>query len=51
VHHAQLGTIYFKHHGVGWEKLIAIHLGMAIRLHTLDIHDAHNLRYAIEQNL
>ncbi len=51
VRHAQLGTIYFDHHGVDWKKLIAIHPGMAIRLHALDVHDAHNVLYAIEQNL
>jgi hypothetical protein len=51
VRHAQLGTIYFEHRGVDWKTLIAIHPGMAIRLHTLDVHDAHNVLYAIEQNL
>ena len=51
VRHAMLGTIYFEQHGVDWKTLIAIHPGMAIRLHTLDVHDAHNVLYAIEQNL
>jgi hypothetical protein len=51
VRHAMLGTIYFEQRGVDWKTLIAIHPGMAIRLHSLNVHDAHNVLYAIEQNL
>ncbi len=51
VRHAMLGTIYFESRGVDWKKQIAIHPGMAIRLHSLGVHEAHNVLYAIEQNL
>ncbi|WP_420642584.1 hypothetical protein [Candidatus Leptofilum sp.] len=51
VRHASMGTIYFENRGVDWKKHIAIHPGMSIRLGTLDIKDAHNVLYAIEQNL
>ncbi len=51
VRHAMLGTIYFESRGVDWKQKIAIHPGMAIRLHALDVHEAHNVLYAIEQNL
>ncbi len=51
VRHAMLGTIYFESRGVDWKKKIAIHPGMAIRLHSLSVHEAHNVLYAIEQNL
>ena len=51
VRHASMGTIYFENRGVDWKKQIAIHPGMSIRLGTLDIQDAHNVLYAIEQNL
>lgn len=49
--HAMLGTIYFENRNVDWKRLIAIHPGMAIRLHGLNSHDAHLVLYAIEQNL
>jgi hypothetical protein len=51
VRHASMGTIYFENRGVDWKKHIAIHPGMSIRLGTLDVKDAHNVLYAIEQNL
>lgn len=51
VRHAMLGTIYFESRGVNWKEKIAIHPGMAIRLHSLSVHEAHNVLYAIEQNL
>lgn len=51
VRHAMLGSIYFENRGVDWKKHIAIHPGMSIRLGTLDVKDAHNVLYAIEQNL
>lgn len=51
VRHAMLGSIYFENRGVDWKKHIAIHPGMSIRLGTLEIKDAHNVLYAIEQNL
>ena len=51
VRHAMLGTIYFASLGVNWKQKIAIHPGMAIRLHALSVHEAHNVLYAIEQNL
>ncbi len=51
VRHAMLGTIYFENRGVDWKKLIAIHPGMSLRLNQLAIQDAHNVLYAIEQNL
>ena len=51
VRHASMGTIYFENRGVDWKKHIAIHPGMSIRLGTLDVQDAHNVLYAIEQNL
>ena len=51
VRHAMLGEIYFESRGVDWRRLIAIHPGMSIRLGTLDVKDAHNVLYAIEQNL
>ena len=51
VRHAMLGTIYFESRGVDWQRLIAIHPGMAIRLGTLSTTDAHTVLYAIEQNL
>ena len=46
-----LGEIYFESRGVDWKGLIAIHPGMSIRLSTLDVKEAHNVLYAIEQNL
>lgn len=51
VRHAMLGTIYFEARGVDWKRHIAIHPGMAIRLHALSVTEAHNVLYAIEQNL
>ncbi len=51
VRHACMGTIYFENRAVDWKKLIAIHPGMSIRLGALDSADAHNVLYAIEQNL
>ena len=51
VRHAMLGSIYFENRGVDWKKHIAIHPGMSIRLGTLAVKDAHNVLYAIEQNL
>ncbi len=51
VRHASMGTIYFENRDVDWKRLIAIHPGMSIRLGTLSIQDAHNVLYAIEQNL
>lgn len=51
VRHAMLGSIYFENRGVDWKKQIAIHPGMSIRLGTLNGKDAHNVLYAIEQNL
>lgn len=51
VRHACMGTIYFENRGVDWKRLIAIHPGMSIRLGTLDSADAHNVLFAIEQNL
>ena len=51
VRHAMLGSIYFENRGVDWKKHIAIHPGMSIRLGTLNVKDAHNVLYAIEQNL
>lgn len=51
VRHAMLGTIYFENRGVDWKTRIAIHPGMAIRLGTLEPHDAHMVLYAIEQKL
>jgi hypothetical protein len=51
VRHAMLGTIYFEQRGVDWTSDIAIHPGMAIRLSTLPVKDAHLVLYAIEQNL
>lgn len=51
VRHASMGTIFFENHSVDWKNLIAIHPGISIRLGTLDIQDAHNVLYAIEQNL
>lgn len=51
VRHSMLGTIYFESRGVDWKKAIAIHAGMSIRLHSLDVTEAHNVLYAIEQNL
>lgn len=51
VRHAMMGTIYFAARGVDWKQHIAIHPGMAIRLGTLNIEDAHSVLYAIEQNL
>jgi hypothetical protein len=46
-----LGEIYFEQRGVDWKTHIAIHPGMSIRLHRLDIYSAHMVLYAIEQNL
>ena len=51
VRHASMGTIYFENRGVDWKKYIAIHPGMSIRLGTLTVQEAHNVLYAIEQNL
>jgi hypothetical protein len=51
VRHAMLGTIYFENRGVDWKQRIAIHPGMAIRLGTLAVKDAHTVLFAIEQNL
>jgi hypothetical protein len=51
VRHAMMGTIYFQNRSVDWKKTIAIHPGMAIRLGTLSVKDAHLVLYAIEQNL
>jgi hypothetical protein len=51
VRHAMLGTIYFEQRGVDWKQLIAIHPGMAIRLGTMSVKEAHLVLYAIEQNL
>ncbi len=51
VRHAMLGEIYFKSRGVDRRRLIASHPGMSIRLSKLDVKDAHNVLYAIEQNL
>ena len=51
VRHAMMGTIYFEQRGLDWKRHIAIHPGMAIRLGTLDSKAAHNVLYAIEQNL
>jgi hypothetical protein len=51
VRHAMLGTIYFEQRGVDWKRDIAIHPGMALRLGTLGLHEAHLVLYAIEQNL
>jgi len=51
VRHASMGTIYFENRGIDWKRLIAIHPGMSIRLGGLPIEDAHNVLYAIEQNL
>ncbi len=51
VRHAMLGTIYFEQRGVDWKRDIAIHPGMALRLGTLDLDEAHLVLYAIEQNL
>ncbi len=51
VRHASMGTIYFENRGVDWKRLIAIHPGMSIRLGTLSVQEAHNVLYAIEQNL
>ncbi|WP_420632254.1 hypothetical protein [Candidatus Leptofilum sp.] len=51
VRHASMGTIYFESRGVDWKKHIAIHPGMSIRLGTLETKEAHNVLYAIEQNL
>ena len=51
VRHASMGTIYFENRDVDWKQHIAIHPGMSIRLGTLDVNDAHNVLYAIEQNL
>ncbi len=51
VRHAMLGTIYFEQRGIDWKANIAIHPGMAIRLHSLDVQSAHLVLYAIEQNL
>ena len=49
--HAMMGTIYFEARGVDWKRLIAIHPGMSIRLSTVPVRQAHNVLYAIEQNL
>lgn len=49
--HAMMGTIYFESRGVDWKRLIAIHPGMSIRLSTVPVREAHNVLYAIEQNL
>ena len=51
VRHAMLGSIYFENRGVDWKKHSASHPGMSLRLSRLDIKDAHNVLYAIEQNL
>ncbi len=51
VRHSMMGTIYFENRGVDWKRLIAIHPGMSIRLGTLTVRDAHNVLFAIEQNL
>jgi hypothetical protein len=46
-----LGTVYFTALDVDWQQLIAIHPGMSIRFLALDVQDAHNVLYAIEQKL
>ena len=46
-----MGEIYFTNKGVDWRSLIAIHLGMSIRLHGLKEQDAHLVLYAVEHNL
>ena len=51
VRHASMGTIYFENRGVDWKRLIAIHPGMSLRLGRLTVKEAHNVLYAIEQNL
>jgi hypothetical protein len=51
VRHAMLGTVYFAALGVDWKQLIAIHPGMSIRFLELDVQDAHNVLFAIEQKL
>lgn len=51
VRHAMLGEIYFVQRGIDWRQHIAIHPGMSIRLHSLDVREAHLVLYAIEQNL
>jgi hypothetical protein len=51
VRHAMLGTIYFEQRGVDWQREIAIHPGMAIRMGRLPPQEAHLVLYAIEQNL
>jgi hypothetical protein len=51
VRHAMLGTVYFEQRGIDWKAHIAIHPGMSIRLHSLDVRSAHMVLFAIEQNL